>query len=212
MSLSTSSCEPDQSEDEEEIEISEEEFRSQDFIGMLNFRGRDDDSFSLVDQWSSRSPSSDESDSQGRDVSQTPHRQPDESQPDQNQPEVTRFYVRSHQRTLPDGRVITIRRHSRTRGRAGKSKGKGKGKSGKDKRITSQVSSGDEQVAESRPVTVNSEDQSSVFRVAVRVSCTHRLRSAPRIHCWHSHRLRPRSDQDQSVWSMSTSPFWFNRQ
>eukprot|EP00971_Amphidinium_carterae_P037441 736309-Amphidinium_carterae.1 len=74
---------------------------------MLNFRGRDDDSFSLLDQWSSRSPSSEESDSQGPDVSQTPQRQPDESKPDQNQPEVTRFYVRSHQRTLPDGRVIT---------------------------------------------------------------------------------------------------------
>eukprot|EP00971_Amphidinium_carterae_P180883 3588139-Amphidinium_carterae.1 len=112
----------------------------------------------MVDQWSlsSRSVSPKESDDQGRDVCQTPQRQPDQSQPNQNQPEVTRFYVREHQMTLPSGRVITVRRHSRTRGTkgAGKSKGKGKGKSGKGKRITSQVSLGDEQVAESRPVTV----------------------------------------------------------
>eukprot|EP00971_Amphidinium_carterae_P228306 4528434-Amphidinium_carterae.1 len=116
----------------------------------------------MVDQWSlsSRSVSPEVSDDQGWDVSQTPQSQPDQSQPDQNQPEVTRFYVREHQRTLPSGRVITVRRHSRTRGSHGravtpirmihpkvaeKGKGKGQGKSGKGKRITSQVSSGDEQ-------------------------------------------------------------------
>eukprot|EP00971_Amphidinium_carterae_P248024 4924691-Amphidinium_carterae.1 len=79
---------------------------------MLNFSGRDEDSFSLVDQYSSRSVSSEESDDQGRVGDQ-----PDQSQPDQSQPEVTRIYVRTHQRTLPDGRVITIRSHSRNRGR-----------------------------------------------------------------------------------------------
>eukprot|EP00971_Amphidinium_carterae_P278598 5530371-Amphidinium_carterae.1 len=95
----------------------------------------------MVDQWSlsSRSVSPEESDDQGRVVNQE-----DRSQPDQNQPEVTddRIYVRSHQRTLPSGNVITVRRHSRSRGNhgraltpvrrihpkgAGKSKGKGKG-------------------------------------------------------------------------------------
>eukprot|EP00971_Amphidinium_carterae_P026976 531947-Amphidinium_carterae.1 len=55
---------------------------------MLNFRGRDDASFSLVDQWSSRSPSIlEESDSQGRDVNQTTQRQPNQRQPDQRQPD-----------------------------------------------------------------------------------------------------------------------------
>eukprot|EP00971_Amphidinium_carterae_P274035 5438849-Amphidinium_carterae.1 len=58
---------------------------------------------------------------------------------------------------------------------AGESKGKGKGKVGKGKRSTSQVSSGNEFEPEPRPVTARPEDQSSVIRVAVRVSCTHRL-------------------------------------
>eukprot|EP00971_Amphidinium_carterae_P273804 5434318-Amphidinium_carterae.1 len=159
----------DHAEAEDEERIMEEELSSQDFIGMLNFSGREVDSFSLVDQYSSRSVSSEESDSQGRVVNQ-----PDQSQADLSQPEVTRVYVRSHQRTLPDGRVMTIRSHSRSRGRSGRSvtfspdrvihpkgkgKIKGKGKTGKQgKRINRPISSEDEQVAESRPVTVRSED------------------------------------------------------
>eukprot|EP00971_Amphidinium_carterae_P044762 880512-Amphidinium_carterae.1 len=157
VSISSSSSEPDQSEAEEEERVMEEEIRSQDFIGMLNIRSRDDDSFSLVDQWSSRSPSSEESDNQGRDI---------------NQPEVTRVHVRAHQRILQDGRVVRVRSHSRSKGKGrgvttspsrvshpkGRVKGKGRGKSSKSRKGVNEsdmpVNSGDEQIADSRPVTV----------------------------------------------------------
>eukprot|EP00971_Amphidinium_carterae_P102866 2036243-Amphidinium_carterae.1 len=55
----------------------EEEIRSQDFMGMMNCSGRDVDSFHLVDQYSSRSVSSEESHSQGRDVNQRDKSQTD---------------------------------------------------------------------------------------------------------------------------------------
>eukprot|EP00971_Amphidinium_carterae_P279734 5553225-Amphidinium_carterae.1 len=55
---------------EEEQRVIEEEIRGQDFIGMSNLSGRDVDSFHLVDQGSSGSLSSKESDAQGRDLSQ----------------------------------------------------------------------------------------------------------------------------------------------
>eukprot|EP00971_Amphidinium_carterae_P048640 958646-Amphidinium_carterae.1 len=67
VSLATSTCESDQQdpEEEDEVRVMEEEIRSQDFIGMLNFRDRDEDSFSLVNQYSSRSVSSEESERTG---------------------------------------------------------------------------------------------------------------------------------------------------
>eukprot|EP00971_Amphidinium_carterae_P204016 4048427-Amphidinium_carterae.3 len=75
---------------------------SQDFIGMVNFSGRDVDSFHFVDENSSRLLSSEGSEVQGRDLSQ---------------PEVTRVQVRAHQRTLHDGRVVNVRSHSRGKGK-----------------------------------------------------------------------------------------------
>eukprot|EP00971_Amphidinium_carterae_P232781 4619811-Amphidinium_carterae.1 len=54
------------------------------------------------EEGSSRSLSSEESEVQGRDLSQ---------------PEVTRVQVRAHQRTLHDGRVTNVRSHSRGKGK-----------------------------------------------------------------------------------------------
>eukprot|EP00971_Amphidinium_carterae_P344976 6485681-Amphidinium_carterae.1 len=93
VSLTTSSSEPDQSEAEEEERVIEEEIKSQGFIGMINFTGRDVDSFHLVDQDSSKSLSLEERKVQGRDLSQA---------------EVTRVQVRAHQWTLQDGRVVNV--------------------------------------------------------------------------------------------------------
>eukprot|EP00971_Amphidinium_carterae_P206308 4093888-Amphidinium_carterae.1 len=139
---------PDHSEAEEEERVIEEEIRSQDFSGMINFTGRDVDSFHLVDQDSSRSLSSEESAVQGRDLSQ---------------PEVIRVQVRAHQRTLQDGRIVNVRSHSRRKGKGrsvtlspervsqhkGGFKRKGKGKSSKQGkriiRLISAVSSENEQ-------------------------------------------------------------------
>eukprot|EP00971_Amphidinium_carterae_P151480 3003398-Amphidinium_carterae.1 len=103
-SVSLTSSESDGSRSEEEQRVIEEVIRSQDFLGMDNFTGRDVDSFHLVDQNSSRSLSSGESEVQGRDL---------------NQPGVTRVQVRAHQRTFHDGRVVVVNiksHHSRGKG------------------------------------------------------------------------------------------------
>eukprot|EP00971_Amphidinium_carterae_P002701 53473-Amphidinium_carterae.3 len=105
VSLTSSSPEPENSCSKEERVI-EKNIRSQDFIGMINFTGRDVDSFHLVDQDSSRSLSSEESEVQGRDLSQ---------------PEITRVQVRAHQRTLHDGRVVNVKSHSRSNVKEGQS-------------------------------------------------------------------------------------------
>eukprot|EP00971_Amphidinium_carterae_P200500 3978877-Amphidinium_carterae.1 len=97
------------------------------------------------------------------------------------EPEVTGTYVRAHQRTLPDGRIIIVGAHYRGKGKGkgkgrtrsvspvrsvnfkGKSKTKGKGRGKAIRRSVSTVSSGSEEVQNQGSVsTVRSEEHSGV--------------------------------------------------
>eukprot|EP00971_Amphidinium_carterae_P216376 4294973-Amphidinium_carterae.3 len=98
-SPSSSSSDSDGSGSEEEQRI-EEEIRSQDFIGMI---GED---FHLVDAEMRSSSSSSDAD----EISQPPIQGRDE-------PENTGVYVRAHQRTLYDSKVIHVRSHIRSKGK-----------------------------------------------------------------------------------------------
>eukprot|EP00971_Amphidinium_carterae_P184500 3662824-Amphidinium_carterae.1 len=63
-------------------------------------------------------------------------------------------------RKLPDGGVVIVRSHSRSKGKGSKGKGKSSNQGKTINRPISAVSSEDEQVAESRSVTVRSDDHS----------------------------------------------------